>query len=227
LVEQDKLDADALLNNYTATNMTSEDEVESVTLPIFQSFQVHMHGGQDRREMARSLYCARRVMLTHSSPFFSYTMSFKDTFICALMKGHNYEKIWLEPLFTVNSRVPRMCVTMAMVADFTQTSDDPNPHVSVLLRSDGNCSGLKDASKDKQNGVDIVATSDAGFAAAIGPVWGKFVLHCKKKMRQRQVEKKLFSIAVVDPANGDVRGIVARECQVEYFALLATIFSLS
>jgi len=187
LVEQDKLDADELLNNYTATNMTSEDEVETVTLPIFQSFQ--------------------------------------DTFICALMKGHNYEKIWLEPLFAVNSRVPQMCVTMAMIADFLDSSDVPNPHVSVLLRSNLNSPRREDSERlgTRKDGLDIVAASDADFAAAVGQVWSNFVLHCKKKIRQRQGGKEPLSIVVVDAAkHGNVCGVVARECQLR--GVLLVIF---
>jgi hypothetical protein len=40
LVAEDKMEADELLNSYTATKMTSEDDMEAVTLPVFQNFQV-------------------------------------------------------------------------------------------------------------------------------------------------------------------------------------------
>jgi hypothetical protein len=42
LVAEDKMEADELLNNYTATQMTSEDDMEAVTLPVFQNFQVRV-----------------------------------------------------------------------------------------------------------------------------------------------------------------------------------------
>jgi len=132
------------------------------------------------------------------------------------MKGHSYEKIWLEPLFAIEKRVPQIRVIMSMIADFADGSDDFNPHVSVLLGG-----STKGESFRERGGIDNVAASDADFASAAGPLWSSFVLDCKRKVHQMHDGEELLSVNVFEDIDGvHVRGIIARECQLRGILLV-------